>query len=62
MELRQCSLFATQKWIIAGRLNIASLEEILHVLRETGEVHVMAGGEIPSLSEMILDELAKRKL
>lgn len=60
-KLKKHSLSANQKWTIEGRLGVTHLEEILHVLRETGEVHITSNGEVPSLSELILDELAKRK-
>lgn len=58
MKLKKHSLSANQKWTIEGRLSIVHLEEILHVKRETGEVHITSNGEVPSLCELILDKLA----
>lgn len=57
-KLKKHSLSANQKWTIEGRLGVTHLEEILHVLRETGEVHITSNGEVPSLFELILDKFA----
>lgn len=55
-----CTLPPTQKWIVAD-MNLAVLEIILGSLREHKEIHIRAVGKVPSLAEMVLEEVAKHE-
>lgn len=49
VQERQCPLPREQQWVLQG-LNIAVLERLLSVLRETGEIHIRSLYQIPSLA------------
>ena len=42
-------------------MNLAVLEIILGSLREHKEIHIRAVGKVPSLAEMVLEEVAKHE-
>ena len=60
VQERQCPLPPGRQWVLQG-LDIAVLDRLLSVLRETGEIHIRSLCQIPSLAELVLDELARRK-